>query len=67
MNTLLTIPTGLTVMSDQLAPYAALTVEPTVEGCSPQRLIREYLVKHEPVFARLLELQQKVFLLTPCG
>ncbi len=54
-------------MSDQLAPYAALTVEPTVEECSPQRLIREYLVKHEPVFARLLELQQKVFLLTPRG
>ena len=47
-------------MFGQASSFAALTVESSTEGCSPRELIKEYLVMHEPEFARLHELQEEV-------
>lgn len=47
-------------MFGQPSSFAALTVESTAEDCSPKIVIRDYLIKHEPVFARLKELREKV-------
>ncbi len=40
--------------------FAALTVELTAEDRNSHTLIADYLVEHEPVYARLFKLQQEV-------
>lgn len=52
-------------MSAAPSSSGALANESAAENYGPSKLIRDYLLEHEPVFARLYNLQQEVRCMTP--